>query len=208
MLLEIHPSNPEARKIAQAVKILKDGGIVVYPTDTIYTFGCDLNNKKAIEQIARIKGVNPKETHFSLICSSMKCVNDYSLPFSRSTFKMMNSTLPGPYTYILNANKNVPKLFHFKKSTIGIRIPDNNIARALAEELGNPLVATSVHNDADPLLEYLTDPIEIHQRYGHLVDLVIDGGPGSNEASTVIDATGSEPELIREGKGYVEVVEI
>lgn len=208
MLLEIHAQNPEPRKIAQAAKILKEGGIVVYPTDTIYTFGCDLHNKNAIERIARIKGVDPKDTHFSLVCQDLKCIGEYSYDFSKSTFKMMKSSLPGAYTFILNANKNVPKLFHFKKSTIGIRVPDNNIARALAEAVGNPIIATSVHNDADPLLDYLTDPIEIHERYGKLVDLVIDGGAGSNEASTVIDATGEEPVLLREGKGYVEVVEV
>lgn len=206
MLLEIDPNHPEPRKIAQAVKIMKEGGIVVYPTDTIYTFGCDLSNRDAVDRIARIKGVKANETHFSLICADMKCISDYSYNFSKSIFKMMKATLPGPYTYVLNANKNVPKLFHFKKSTIGIRVPDNNIARALAEALGSPLIATSVHNDADPLLEYLTDPLEIHDRYGKHIDLVIDGGMGSNEASTVIDATGEEPVLIREGKGYVEVV--
>lgn len=205
MLLEINPRHPEPRKIAQAVQIIKDGGIVVYPTDTIYTFGCDIHNIKAIERIAQIKGVNPKETHFSLICPDMKCISTYSYDFNKPTFKMMKSTLPGPYTYILRANKLVPKLFHFKKSTVGIRMPNNPIALAMAEQLGHALIATSVHNDGDPLLEYLTDPIEIHDRYGKLVDMVVDGGPGSNEASTIIDATGEEPILIREGKGYVEV---
>lgn len=206
MLLEINAERPDPRKIAKAVEIIKKGGIVVYPTDTIYTFGCDINNKNAIERIAQIKGVNPKETHFSLICADMKTISSYSYDFNKPTFKMMKSTLPGPYTYILNANRLVPKLFHFKKSTIGVRMPDNKIALALAEELGHALIATSVHNDADPLIEYLTDPLEIHDRYGNQVDLVIDGGMGSNLASTIIDATGEEPILIREGKGVEEVV--
>lgn len=206
MLLTIHPQNPDARKIAQVIDILKKGGIIVYPTDTIYTFGCDLNNKKAIEKIARLKGVNPKEAHFSLVCHDLSHISEYSHDFSKSVFKMMKATLPGPYTYILNANKNVTRLFDFKKGTVGIRVPDNNIARTLVKELGNPLIATSVHDDNDPLREYLTDPEEIYERYYKHVDCVIDGGPGSLEASTVIDATGSEPELVREGKGEVEVV--
>lgn len=206
MLLTIHPQNPDARKIAQVIDILRNGGIIVYPTDTIYTFGCDLNNKKAIEKIARLKGVNPKEAHFSLVCYDLSHISEYSHDFSKSVFKMMKATLPGPYTYILNANKNVTRLFDFKKGTVGIRVPDNNIARTLVKELGNPLIATSVHDDNDPLREYLTDPEEIYERYYKHVDCVIDGGPGSLEASTVIDATGSEPELIREGKGEVEVV--
>lgn len=206
MLITIHPQNPDARKIAQVVEILRNGGIIVYPTDTIYTFGCDMNNKKAIEKIARLKGVNPKEAHFSLVCYDLSHISEYSHDFSKSVFKMMKATLPGPYTYILRGNKNVTRIFDFKKGTVGIRVPDNNIARALVKELGNPLIATSVHDKTDPLREYLTDPEEIYERYYKFVDAVVDGGPGSLEASTVIDATGDEPELIREGKGAVEVV--
>lgn len=206
MFLTIHPQNPDARKIAQVIDILRNGGIIVYPTDTIYTFGCDLNNKKAIEKIARLKGVNPKEAHFSLVCYDLSHISEYSTDFSKSVFKMMKATLPGPYTYILNANKNVTRLFDFKKGTVGIRVPDNNIARTLVKELGNPLIATSVHDKNDPMREYLTDPEEIYERYYKHVDCVIDGGPGSMEASTVIDATGEEPELVREGKGEIEIV--
>lgn len=206
MLLTIHPANPDARKIAQAVEILRNGGIIVYPTDTLYTFGCDMNNKKALEKVARLKNINPKEANFSLVCYDLSHISEYSHDFSKSVFKMMKATLPGPYTYILKGNKNVTRIFDYKKGTIGIRVPDNNIARALVHELGNPIIATSVHDDSDALREYMTDPEEIYERYYKFVDLVIDGGPGSLQGSTVIDATGDEPELIREGKGEVEIV--
>jgi tRNA A37 threonylcarbamoyladenosine synthetase subunit TsaC/SUA5/YrdC len=191
MFVTIHPDNPDARKIAQAAEILRNDGIIIYPTDTIYSIGCDLNSKKGIERIIRLKGIKPKEAHFSIICSDLAHISEYCNNFSRSVFN----------------NKNIPRLYGFNKNTIGIRVPDNNIARDLVRELGNPIIATSVHNDGDDILEYLTDPWEINERYGEQVDMVIDGGYGSNEASTVIDATGQEPVLIRQGKGEMNVAE-
>lgn len=207
MYLTIHPDNPEPRKIAQVVDILQDGGVVIYPTDTLYAIGCDLNNRNAIEKIIRIKGIKPKQAHFSIICHDLSHISEYTNNFNRSVFKLMKSTLPGPYTYILNANKNIPRLYGFNKNTIGIRVPDNNIARDLVRELGRPLIATSVHDDEDEMMEYMTDPWEINERYGSIVDVVIDGGAGSFDVSTIIDATGEEPLVIREGKGPITVLE-
>jgi tRNA threonylcarbamoyl adenosine modification protein (Sua5/YciO/YrdC/YwlC family) len=205
MLLSIHPDNPDQRKIAEAIKILKKGGVIVYPTDTVYAMACDLNNRKAVERMAQIKGIKIEKANFSLICHDLSNISDYTVQFGSNIYKMMKRALPGPYTFILNANNSVPKLFKSKKKTIGIRVPDNNIARMLVEELGNPLITTSVHDD-DEVLEYITDPGLIHEKYKNILELVIDGGYGQNEASTIIDCTGNEPEVIREGIGSLDII--
>ncbi|PCJ01472.1 MAG: threonylcarbamoyl-AMP synthase [Flavobacteriales bacterium] len=205
MLLSIHPDNPDQRKINQVIKVLKKGGVIIYPTDTVYSMACDLNNRKAVERMAQIKGIKIEKANFSLICHDLSNISDYTVQFSNSIYKMMKRALPGPYTFILNANNSVPKLFKSKKKTIGIRVPDNNIARILVEQLGNPLISTSVHDD-DEILEYITDPELIHEKYENTLGLVIDGGYGQNEASTIIDCTGNEPEVIREGIGSIDVI--
>lgn len=205
MLLQIHPENPDKRKIDQVIATLKKGGIIIYPTDTVYSMACDLMNRKAVERMAQIKGIKIEQANFSLICYDLSHISDYSVQFSNSIYKMMNRALPGPYTFILNANNSVPKLFKSKKKTIGIRVPDNNIARTIVQELGNPLISTSVHDD-DEILEYITNPELIHEKYENILDIVIDGGYGKNEASTIIDCTGDHPEIIREGIGSIDII--
>ncbi|MBL4592517.1 MAG: threonylcarbamoyl-AMP synthase [Flavobacteriales bacterium] len=206
MLLVIHPDNPDKRKIDQTIQVLKKGGIIIYPTDTVYSMACDLNNRKAVERMAQIKGIKLDKANFSLICYDLSHISDYTVQFGNNIYKLMKRALPGPYTFILNANNSVPKLFKSKKKTIGIRVPDNNIARILVQELGNPLISTSVHDDDDEILEYITDPELIHEKYENILDLVIDGGYGKNEASTIIDCTGNEPEIIREGIGDIDII--
>jgi len=205
MLIQIHPENPEGRKIAQIITTLKKGGIIIYPTDTVYSMACDMNNRKAVERMAQIKGIKAEKANFSLICYDLSHISDFTVQFGNNIYKMMKRALPGPYTFILNANTSIPKLFKSKKKTIGIRVPDNNIARLLVKELGNPLVSTSVHDD-DEILEYITDPELINEKYENRVDIVIDGGYGKNEASTIIDCTGNEAEVIREGIGSLDVI--
>jgi len=205
MLLVIHPDNPDKRKIDQVIQVLKKGGVIIYPTDTVYSMACDLNNRKAVERMAQIKGVKIEKANFSLICSDLSNIADYTVQFGNNIYKLMKRALPGPYTFILNANNSVPKLFKSKKKTIGIRVPDNNIAQLLVEELGNPLISTSVH-DADEILEYITDPELIHEKYEKVIDVVIDGGYGQNEASTIIDCTSNDPEVIREGIGNLDIL--
>ncbi|MCB0380833.1 MAG: threonylcarbamoyl-AMP synthase [Flavobacteriales bacterium] len=205
MLLEIHPDNPDARKIAQVVNVLRKGGIVIYPTDTVYSMACDLNNRKAVEKMAQLKGLKVEKINFSLICYDLSHISDFTVQFSNSIYKLLNRALPGPYTFILNANTSVPKLFKSNKKTIGIRVPDNKIARAIVKELGNPLLSTSVH-DEDEILEYITDPELIYEKYQNTIDMVIDGGFGHNHASTVIDCTDNDPVVIREGIGSLSVI--
>ena len=205
MLIEIHPDNPEPRKITEVVNCLRKGGVIIYPTDTIYSIGCDLRNKKAIEKVARLKGVRLRKAQFSLICYDLSSIGDYTKQFDRSVFKAMNKALPGPYTFILNAGNKVPKLFETNKKEVGIRIPDNNIARQVVHELGNPIIATSVHDD-DEILEYTTDPSLIHEKYENMVDLVIDGGYGKNNPSNIVDCTDGEINVIREGIGSIDVL--
>ncbi|MEX0811388.1 MAG: L-threonylcarbamoyladenylate synthase [Chitinophagales bacterium] len=203
MILKLHNENPDRRKIEMAVECLKKGGVIIYPTDTIYTFGCELGNKKAMERIAQIKGKNLKQSHFSIICHDLSHISEYTNNLNNATFKLMKQYLPGPYTFILNASKKVPKLYDFKKKTIGIRVPDNNIARALVLALGSPLIATSVHHEDDDILDYITEPEDIYEKYKNQVDIMLDGGIGDNTASTIIDATNSEPFVVREGKGVL-----
>lgn len=203
MLVRIYPDNPDERKIRQVIECVLDGGVIIYPTDSVYAIGCDLSRQKSVERMAKIKGIEMKKANFSLICRDLSHLSEYCKPMENPIYKMMKRALPGPYTFILNANNNVPKIFKSKKKTIGIRVPDNTIAQALVSALGNPLVSTSVRDD-DEVLEYTTDPELIYERYHDQVDMVVDGGMGNNEASTVLDCTSGFPELIRLGRGPIE----
>jgi len=203
MLIKIYPENPNERAIDQVVEVLRKGGLIIYPTDTIYGLGCDITNPKAIEKICRIRGIKPDKANFSFICHDLSHISDFIKPIDNTTFRVLKKALPGPFTFIFNANNNVPKLLSSNKKTVGIRVPDNNIARCIVKELGNPILSTSIKDD-DELVEYSTDPELIYEKYQELVDLVIDGGYGDNEASTVIDCTNGEFEIIREGKGDIE----
>ncbi|MDG1261879.1 MAG: L-threonylcarbamoyladenylate synthase [Flavobacteriales bacterium] len=203
MLVRIHPENPDERKVRQVIECVLDGGVIIYPTDSVYAIGCDLNRQKSVERVAKIKGIELKKANFSLVCRDLSHLSEYCKPLDNPIYKMMRRALPGPYTFILNANGNVPKIFQSKKKTIGIRVPDNSIALALVSALGNPLISTSVHDD-DEVLEYTTDPELIYERYQDQVDMVIHGGMGNIEASTVLDCTSGTPEIIREGIGPIE----
>jgi tRNA threonylcarbamoyl adenosine modification protein (Sua5/YciO/YrdC/YwlC family) len=182
---------------------LRDGGVVIYPTDGVYAFGCDITKNRAVERVAQLKGIRPEKADFSFVFDDLAHLIDYSRPVDTPVFKLLKKCLPGPYTFILNANNSVPKLFKNNKRTIGIRIPDNEICRAMVRELGNPIISSSVH-DIDDVIEYTTDPELIHERYKDLVDLVVDGGYGALIPSTIIDCTGDMPELIRQGAGEVD----
>jgi len=203
MLIKIYPENPNPKAIEQAVEILKKGGIIIYPTDTIYGLGCDITNQKAIERICKIRGIKPEKANFSFICSDLSHISDYVKPIDTTVFRLLKKALPGPFTFIFNASKNVPKLLSSNKQTVGIRVPDNDIAREIVKVLGNPILSTSIKDD-DEVIEYSTDPELIHEKYEELVDLVIDGGYGDNEASTVVDCTSGDFEIIREGKGILD----
>ena len=203
MLIKIYPENPNPRAIEQVVEVLKKGGIIIYPTDTVYGLGCDISNQKAIEKICRIRGIKPEKANFSFICSDLRHISDYIKPIDTTTFRVLKKALPGPFTFIFNANNNVPKLLSSNKKTVGIRVPDNEIAREIVRQLGNPILSTSIHDD-DEVIEYSTDPELIYEKYEDKVDLVIDGGYGGNEASTVVDCTSGDFEIIREGKGQLE----
>jgi tRNA threonylcarbamoyl adenosine modification protein (Sua5/YciO/YrdC/YwlC family) len=202
MLLRIHPENPSARQIKTVVDCLNDGGVIIFPTDTVYGLGCDIYQTRAIERIARIKGIKKEKANFSFICHDLSHLADYTRPLNNSVYKLMKATLPGPFTFILNANSNVPKIFQSKKKTVGIRVPDNKIPIEIVKELGHPILTTSVY-DQDEILEYTTDPELIHEKFKDLVDLVIDGGYGDNQPSTILDCTGEEVYIIREGKGKI-----
>lgn len=184
------------------VECLNDGGIIIYPTDTVYGLGCDIFKSKAVERIALLKGIKADKANFSFICDDLSQLSDFAKPIPNNIFKLMKNNLPGPYTFILNASSNVPKLIQSKKKTVGIRIPDNNIPIEIVRELGHPIMSSSIH-DEDEILEYTTDPELIYEKYNKLVDIVIDGGFGDNEASTVIDCTTDIPQVIREGKGQI-----
>ena len=203
MLIKIYPENPNPKEIRKVVEILQSGGLVIYPTDTVYGLGCDFNNSKAVEKVAQIKGINLKKEHLSIICHDLSHLSDYTKPLDSTTFKLLKKNLPGPFTFILPANNNVPRIFKTNKKTIGLRIPDNSIALEIVRELGNPLLSTSIRDD-DEIIEYTTDPELIFEKFRDLVDVVIDGGFGGNEASTVVDCTSYPFELIRQGKGELE----
>lgn len=204
MLVKIYPDNPNAKEIKKIADILRNGGLVIYPTDTIYGIGCDINNSKAVEKVARIKNINLKKANLSFICYDLSHISDYTRPLDNHLFKIMKKHLPGPFTFILQANTNVPKLFKNNKKTVGIRVPDNNIIRELVQELGNPILSTSIR-DEDDVIEYTTDPELIYEKFGSQVDIVIDGGFGDNIPSTVLDCTNGEIEVIRQGKGDLEL---
>lgn len=201
--IKIYPDNPNEKEIQKVVKILKDGGLIIYPTDTVYGLGCDITNTKALEKIAKIKGIKLEKANFSFICSDLSNLSDYVKQIDTSTFKILKRSLPGPYTFILPGNNNLPKEFK-KKSTVGIRVPDNEIVLEIVRKLGNPIVSTSI-KDEDDVIEYTTDPELIFEKWQNIVDAVIDGGYGDNVASTVIDLSGHEPEIIREGKGDTDI---
>jgi tRNA threonylcarbamoyl adenosine modification protein (Sua5/YciO/YrdC/YwlC family) len=203
MLLKIHPESPSHRQILRATEVLQRGGVIVYPTDTVYAFGCDIFQQKAVEKIARLKGIRPDKADFSFIFSDLSQLSDYAKLIDNSIFKMMKAYLPGPYTFILHARNNVPKIFQSRKKTIGIRIPDNNIALELVGELGHPMMTTSIH-DEDELIEYTTDPDLIYEKYRGKVDAIINGGYGKNEPSTVVDCTTDIPTILRQGIGMIE----
>lgn len=203
MLIKIYPENPNAKAIEQVVEVLKKGGLIIYPTDTIYGLGCDITNHKGIEKICQIRGIKPEKANFSFICSDLSHISDYIKPIDTTVFRVLKKALPGPFTFILNANNNVPKLLSSKKKTVGIRVPDNDIAREIVRLLGNPILSTSIRDD-DDVIEYSTDPELIHEKYQETVDVVIDGGYGGNEPSTVIDCTNGEFEVLRQGKGSLE----
>lgn len=202
--IKIYPENPNEKEIAKVVKALKEGALIIYPTDTVYGLGCDITNTKALERIARIKGIKLDKANFSFICSDLSHISDYIKQIDTSTFKILKRALPGPYTFILPGNNSLPKEFK-KKTTVGIRVPDNAIAIEIVRQLGNPIVSTSIH-DEDEILEYSTDPELIFEKWQNLVDVVIDGGYGDNQASTIIDLSGNEPEVIREGKGSLDIL--
>lgn len=203
MLIEIQEHNIDKRLIQQVVKALKQGEIIIYPTDTVYAMGCDLMNKKALENLARLKNMKLNKSKFSILCKDLSEVSNYVKQIDRSTFKLLKQCLPGPFTFILEATNDVPKLFDNKRKEIGIKIPDNSIVLALVEELGNPLVTTSLIDDEDELLEYFIDPYEIYQRFDDKVHTIIDGGLGKLEASTIVNCLGTSPEIIRQGAGIL-----
>jgi len=202
-LIKLYEENPNPKQVEKVVNVLRQGGLVIYPTDTVYGLGCDITNSKALQRIARIKGVRLEKANWSFICADLSNLSDYVRQIDSATFKILKRTLPGPYTFILPGNNNLPKDFK-KKKTVGIRVPDNAIARALVIGLGHPIVSTSIRDD-DDILEYTTDPELIFEKWQNLVDVVIDGGYGDNVASTVIDLSGDAPEVIREGKGSLEI---
>ncbi|WP_339610339.1 L-threonylcarbamoyladenylate synthase [uncultured Planktosalinus sp.] len=201
--IKLYEENPNEKQIQEVVKVLRDGGIIIYPTDTVYGLGCDINNNRALERIAQIRGVKIEKANFSFVCESLSDVSAYVKQMDTSTFKMLKRALPGPYTFILEGNNNLPSVFK-KKKTVGLRVPNNNIARAIVRELGSPIISTSIR-DEDEVIEYTTDPELIYEKWEKLVDVVIDGGYGGNIASTVIDLTQGEPVLVREGKGSLEI---
>ncbi len=205
MFIKIYPENPNPKSIRQVADCLRAGGVIIYPTDTIYGIACDINNSKAIEKLQRIIGNEKKISNLSFVCKDLGQLSDFTTPIPNTLYKMMRRALPGPYTFILNANNQVPKLIHGKKKTVGIRVPDNPITFSIIEEFGRPLLTASVKDD-DDVIEYTTDPELIYERYEALIDLMVDGGFGDNTPSTIIDCTTEEYEVIREGKGSLDIL--
>ena len=203
MLLKIYPENPNPKHLRKVADVLEAGGIIIYPTDTIYAMGCDIKANKTIEAIAKIKGTNPLNPDMSIIFHDMSQLSDYTIIKDNNIFKMLKRNLPGPFTFIVQANNQIPKLFKNKKKTVGIRIPDNNIILELVREFGRPIITTSIH-DQDEVAEYITDPELIYEKYRDLADIVIDGGYGKNEASTIVDCTSEEIVILRQGLGVLE----
>ncbi len=203
MLVRLFNENPNPREVRKIADILRRGGLIIYPTDTVYGLGCDITNSKAVEKVARWKGVKIEKSNFSFICSDFSHLSDYTKPIPNHIFKVIKKNLPGAFTFILDANNKVPKYFKGKKKTVGIRIPDNNIIREIVNELGNPILSTSIH-DEDEILEYTTDPELINEKYGELADVIIDGGFGELIPSTIVDCTQHDIEIIRQGKGELK----
>lgn len=203
MIKKLYNENPNPRDVSTVVEILRNGGVIIYPTDTVYGIGCDIHNQRAVERVARIKGVKLEKANFAIICHDFSHLSDYARQVDNSTFKLMKRLLPGAYTFILNASSKVPRFFTYKKKTIGIRIPANNIIIELVRELGNPILTTSIQMEGEPV-ENITNPELIHEKYKEIVDLVVDGGTGGTLVSTIVDCTGKEPEIVRLGAGLVD----
>jgi len=206
MLLRLNNDKPQEKDIQFIVNCLKNDGVIIYPTDTVYSIGCDITKPKAIEKLCRLKNIKPEKANFSFVCSDLSHLSQFTQPIPNSIFRIMKKALPGPYTFILEANGNVPKLLKQNKKTVGIRVPDSKICFDIIEALGNPIITTSLHNPSDDILEYFADPEVIHQEYQDKVDIVIDGGFGNLYASTVIDCSGDEPIILREGLGSLDVL--
>jgi len=204
VLLQINADNPQMRKIQYVVDCLREDGVVIYPTDTVYAMGCNIRSKKALERICKLKGIKPEKSNLSMICRDLSEISEYTVQIDNSLFRTLKKALPGAYTFILKANSNVPKLFKNNKRTIGVRVPDNNIVQTIIAELGNPILTTSLKID-DDIQEYPTDPFDIHESYKKIVDMIVDGGIGGLIPSTVIDCTGNEPEIVREGVGDTNI---
>ena len=200
MILRVHPENPETHKIKIIAAAIKKGAVVIIPTDSVYALACDIKNKKAVERICILKGIKPSKANFSLLCEDLSNLSDYTLNVSKNIFRILKKNLPGPFTFILNANNNVPKIFDNNKKTIGIRVPQNEISRSIINALGNPIVATSLNNNNDDIIGYLNDPDEIHDMFENRIDMIIDGGQGGITPSAVVFCTNNEIEVIREGK--------
>lgn len=202
--IKLYNDNPNPKEIEKIVKVLQNGGVIIYPTDTVYGLGCDITNAKALAKVAKIKGIKPEKADFSFVCNDLSHLSDYVKQIDTATYKILKRALPGPYTFVLPGSNTLPKAYK-KRKTVGIRVPDNNISRAIVAALGNPIVSTSIY-DEDEVLEYTTDPELIFEKWQNIVDVVVDGGYGDNHASTVIDLTTDEPEVIREGKGSLDIL--
>ncbi len=200
-ILKIHPDNPQENLIMEVVKTLQSGGLIIYPSDTIYALGCDINNLKAMQKLAKVKEVKLEKAHFSIICNDLSHLSNFTKSITTATFRILKNNIPGPFTFILEANRDLPLAYKGKK-TVGIRVPDHSIPQMIVEKLGNPIASTSIR-DEDEIIEYSTDPELIAEKYEHLVDIVIDGGYGENVASTIVDLTSGEPEILRQGKGVI-----
>lgn len=207
MLLRLNYDNPHPKDIQFIIDCLKNDGIIIYPTDTVYSIGCDITKPKAIEKLCRLKNIKPEKANFSFVCSDLSQLANYAKPISNSLFRVMKKALPGPYTFILEANNNVPKLLKQNKKTVGIRVPDNTICKVIITELGNPIITTSLHNQDDEIMEYFVDPEVIHREYEKKVDIVIDGGFGNLYASTVLDCSEDEIVIVREGLGSLDILD-
>ncbi|MBO0933215.1 L-threonylcarbamoyladenylate synthase [Fibrella aquatilis] len=202
-LIKLYPANPDLQRVREVARALREGAVVIYPTDTIYGLGCDIHNARSVERVARIKGIKPQKNDFSFICYDLSHIADYAR-VSNSAFKLMKRLLPGPYTFILDATNNVPKLLNTNKKTVGIRVPDNAIPRLLVQELGNPIITTTLRDETPDTVEYTTDPELIFEKYYHDVDIIIDGGIGGYEPSTIVDATNDDFRVVRQGLGEVD----
>jgi tRNA threonylcarbamoyl adenosine modification protein (Sua5/YciO/YrdC/YwlC family) len=207
MLIRLNNTNPDSKTVSQIVNCLKNGGIIIYPTDTVYALGCDITQTKAIERICKLKNIKPEKSKFAFVCSDLSHLSEFTKPIPNHVFRVMKKALPGPYTFILEANSHVPKMIKQDRKTVGIRVPDNIICREIINALGNPIVSTSLIDSSDDILEYFSDPEVIFQQYENVVDMVIDGGHGNIHASTVIDCSKREIEVIREGLGSLDVLE-